>query len=173
MPSSPPIAPLLHHRLTHPVFNSLLDQSSFCWMFVKISITFIFHMTPFYYALSSFLPHYVICPYVYSSLDPWLSHDPPSLCFSWFIHSHDPLHSWANQPIIVSLLFILLKWSKLWSRFTSQTPGKLLWPFTHSLMPLSLYCCVIYRLYICGVLSRPHFCIYTALGRCGRLSLAL
>ena len=38
------------------------------------------------------------------------------LCLCWFIHSHDPLHFQTNQPIVVSLLFILLKWSKLWSR---------------------------------------------------------
>ena len=39
-------------------------------VFGKISITFFYHMIPFYYALSSFFPHHVICPDVYSSLDP-------------------------------------------------------------------------------------------------------
>ena len=125
----------------------------------QMSITFFYHMILLYYALSSFLSRYVICPYVYSLLDPWFSHDPLSLCSCWFIRAHDPLHFQTNPPIIVSLLFILLKWSMLWSRFTSPTPDKLLWPSPHSLMPLFLYCCAIYRSHICGVLSWPHFCV--------------
>ena len=96
----------------------------------QVSITFASSHDSFYYALSSFLPHNVVCPYVYSSSDPWFS--------------HDPLHFWANEPIVVSLLFILLKRSKLWSRFTSQTPDKLLWPF-HTLFDafVSLLLCYL------------------------------
>ena len=127
----------------------------------------------FYYALSSFLSQHVICPYVYSSLDPWFSHDPLSLCSRWFICSHNPLHSRTNQPIGCAPTFIFAKAVNVMKPLYQPTPTKIIWPFPHSLMPLFLYCCVIYRLHICGVLSWPHFCIYTALGRCGRLSLAL
>ena len=110
----------------------------------QVSIMFFSSHDSFYYALSSFLSPYVICPYVYSSSDPWFSHDPLSLCSRWFTHSHDPLHFRTNEPIIVSLLFILLKQSKLWSRFTSQAPDKLLWPF-HTLFDafVSLLLCYL------------------------------
>ena len=52
----------------------------------QVSITLFTSHDPFYYALSSFLSHYVICPYPYSSSHSLLSHDD-ILPLSLLIHS--------------------------------------------------------------------------------------
>ena len=126
-----------------------------------------------------------------------LSHDPPLLCFiilsltighmslclliigplifPWptlplflLIHLFSQPTSFPDQPPNCCVpTFIFAKAVNIMEPLYQPTPTEIIWSFPHSLMPLFLYCCVIYGLHVCGVLSQPHFCIYTALGRCG------
>src|SRR6202000_397606 len=62
----------------------------------QVSIMLFYHVILSYYALSSFLSHYVICPYPYSSLDYFLSHDN-AFPLSLLIHSFSQPTSFPDQ----------------------------------------------------------------------------
>ena len=157
----------LCHQLTRPEYNLPLDWSNHVSRFF---VRWVSHSFIIWSPLLCFI-----------ILSPTLCHMPlcllivRPLIFSWWTFPFvllNHLFSWPtsflDQPTNHGLAAVLsLKWSKLWSCFTSQTPDRLLSLLTRSLMPLFLYCCVIYRLHVCGVLSWPRFCISTALSRCG------
>src|ERR1700743_1250864 len=88
----------------------------------QVSITLFSSCDPFYYALSSFLSPYVICPHPYSSSDQFISHDdifPFVLADSFFLMTH--FISLTILPIVLTLLLAFV-----------------------------LYCCSIYGSHVCG-----------------------
>ena len=162
--SSLHIMPLLHHGPTHPAFNSLLDRPflspDICQDKYHVHLSHDFLLLCFI-VLSLTLCHMPLCLLIIRPLNlpiknfPFVSTD-----------SFVPVTHFISEPADQSwsgCCFIFTIGSKLGLTFPTDPYRS----FTHSLMPLFLYCCVIYRMHVCGVLSWPHFHIYTALGRCG------
>ena len=139
----------------------------------QVSITLFWSCDPFFIMLYHPFSHDMSYAPVFTHhwiLDFLMTHFPFVLADSFVLTTHFI----SNQPTNHGLAAVLFsKAVNFMGLFYQPTPTKTIWPLPCSLMPLFLYCCDIYRSHICGVLSWPHFCIYTALGRCGRLSLAL
>src|SRR6202000_3069707 len=82
----------------------------------QVSITLFSSCDPFYYALSSFLSPYVICPYSYSSSDQFLSHDdvfPLSLMIHSFpqpTSSPNDLTNRSHPPSCLCFLLLFYLW---------------------------------------------------------------
>ena len=121
------ITPSSRHMMMSNALQSLLDRSfpvSGC-LSGKYHVLFIMCFF-FYYALSSFLSPYVICPYPDSSSDQFPSHDD-TFPLSLMIHSFPLPTSFPNDltnrshpPSCLCFLSLFYLWyERLWSSVTA------------------------------------------------------
>ena len=103
------------------------------------------------------------------------SHDSFLLCFIIFSLTicHMPLSLLITRPILFPCQcfpFVFDDSSILMTHFISLT----ILPIIHTLLDaFAPYCCSIYGLHICGVLSQPHFSYLSCIRQCGWSSPAL